>query len=173
MLTGTLSSPVVEVQILNPYNPQETLNDKLTIVDVNARDAAGQVSQIEIQLLAFADLSKRMLYARADLCRRQLHSGDPYSALKPAYAIWLFDQTLRDNTRSYAHRYRMRDDQGQDLLDHGGIWIFELNTAAVQQVETEQNRWLKCFNEAETLDDETLLKWMQNPCDEASHEHSI
>ena len=35
MLTGTLSSPVVEVQILNPYNPQETLNDKLSIIDVN------------------------------------------------------------------------------------------------------------------------------------------
>lgn len=52
---------MVEVQILDPYNPQETLKDKLTIVDVKAGDAAGQIFQIEIQLLVFADLSTRML----------------------------------------------------------------------------------------------------------------
>jgi hypothetical protein len=55
---------VVEVQILDPYNPQETLKDKLTIVDVKARDAAGPIFQIEIQLLVFAELSTRMLYVR-------------------------------------------------------------------------------------------------------------
>ncbi|UHD16870.1 PD-(D/E)XK nuclease family transposase [Thiocapsa bogorovii] len=49
ILTETLPGPVVEVQILDPYHPQETLDDKLTIVDVNARDAAGQVFKIEIQ----------------------------------------------------------------------------------------------------------------------------
>ncbi|NCC23501.1 MAG: Rpn family recombination-promoting nuclease/putative transposase, partial [Alphaproteobacteria bacterium] len=163
MLTDTLPTPVVEVQILNPYNPQETLNDKLTIVDVKARDAAGQLFQIEIQLLVFADLSARILYGWADLYRRQLHSGEPYSVLKPTYAIWLLDQTLRHDTPTYAHRYRMRDDRGADLLEHGGIWIFELNKAAVQQVETEQERWLKFFNEGETLDDEKLPEWMQTP----------
>jgi predicted transposase/invertase (TIGR01784 family) len=163
MLTETLPGPVVEVQILNPYNPQETLNDKLTIVDVKARDAAGQVFQIEIQLLIHTNLRARMLYGWADLYRRQLQSGDPYSVLKPTYAIWLLDQILRDDTPAYAHRYRMRDDQGQDLVDHGGIWIYELNKFAVQQVETEQERWLKFFNEGETLDDEKLPDWMQTP----------
>ncbi len=62
-----------------------------------------------------------------------------------------------------SHRYRMRDDRGQALIDHGGIWIFELNKAAIQQVETEQERWLKFFNEAEHLDDEKLSNWMQTP----------
>ncbi|SDW35685.1 Rpn family recombination-promoting nuclease/putative transposase [Thiocapsa roseopersicina] len=163
MLTETLPSPVVEVQILDPYNPQETLKDKLTIVDVKARDAAGRVFQVEIQLSVYADLTARMLYGWADLYRRQLRRGQDYSILKPTYAIWLLDQTLRDDTSDYAHRYRMRDDRGQDLLDHGGIWIFELNKFAVQQVETEQQRWLKFFNEAERLDDKKLPDWMQTP----------
>jgi hypothetical protein len=57
MLTETLPSPVVEVQVLDPYNPQETLKDKLTIVDVKARDAAGRVFQVEIQLSVYADLT--------------------------------------------------------------------------------------------------------------------
>ena len=101
--------------------------------------------------------------AQANLYRRQLHSGASYSAIKPTYALWLLDQTLRADTPAYAHRYRMRDEQGQDLLDHGGIWIFELNKFAVQQVETEQQRWLKFFNEGEHLDDEKLPEWMQTP----------
>ncbi|MFB1486471.1 MULTISPECIES: PD-(D/E)XK nuclease family transposase [unclassified Thiocapsa] len=99
--------------------------------------------------------------AQANLYRRQLHSGAPYSAIKPTYAIWLLDQTLRDDTPDDAHGYRMRDDQGQDLPDHGGILIFELNTFAVQQVDTEQERWLKFVNEGETLDDEKLPERMQ------------
>ncbi|MFB1490887.1 MULTISPECIES: PD-(D/E)XK nuclease family transposase [unclassified Thiocapsa] len=110
-----------------------------------------------------ADLTARMLYGWADLYRRQLRRGQDYNILKPTYAIWLLDQTLRDDTPDYAHRYRMRDDRGQALIDHGGIWIFELNKAAIQQVETEQERWLKFFNEAETLDDEKLPNWMQTP----------
>jgi predicted transposase/invertase (TIGR01784 family) len=163
MLAAELPSPVIEVRILNPYNPRESLGDKLTIVDVKARDAAGHVFQIEIQLLVFPDLTARILYGWADLYRRQLRRGHAYRTLKPAYAIWMLDQTLRHDTPAYAHRYRMRDDQGQDLLDHGGIRIFELNKFAVQQVETAQERWLKFFNEAESLDDARLPDWMQTP----------
>jgi predicted transposase/invertase (TIGR01784 family) len=91
---------------------------------VKARDAAGRVFQVEIQLSVCADLTARMLYGWADLYRRQLRRGQDYSILKPTYAIWLLDQTLRDDTPDYAHRYRMRDDRGQALIDHGGIWIF-------------------------------------------------
>jgi predicted transposase/invertase (TIGR01784 family) len=163
MLAAELPSPVIEVRILNPYNPRETLGDKLTIVDVKARDATGHVFQIEIQLLVFPDLTARILYGWADLYRRQLRRGQAYRTLKPAYAIWMLDQTLRHDTPAYAHRYRMRDDQGQDLLDHGGIRIFELNKFAVQPVKTEQERWLKFFNEAESLDDARLPDWMQTP----------
>ena len=163
MLAEALSRPVVEVRILDPYNPRESLDDKLTILDVKARDAAGQVFQIEIQLLVYAELSARILYGWADLYRRQLRRGQTYDSLKPAYAIWLLDQTLRPDTPAYAHRYRMRDDQGAALLDHGGIWLFELNKAAVQRVETERERWLKFFTEAESLDAANLPEWMQTP----------
>ncbi|RKT45915.1 PD-(D/E)XK nuclease-like transposase [Thiocapsa rosea] len=38
LLAEDLEAPVAEVDILNPYNERETLDDKLTIVDVKARD---------------------------------------------------------------------------------------------------------------------------------------
>ena len=47
------------------------------------------------------------------------------------------------------------------ILDHGGIWLLELSKFAAEAVETEQQRWLKFFNEAERLDDDGLPAWMQ------------
>ena len=42
--------PITSVQILNPYNDKEFQTDKLTVVDVKARDKGGKTYQIEIQL---------------------------------------------------------------------------------------------------------------------------
>jgi len=53
-LGDALPAPVVEAEILNPYNEREFLDDKLSIVDVKARDAQGRLFQVEIQLLEAA-----------------------------------------------------------------------------------------------------------------------
>jgi len=109
------------VEILNPYNEREFLDDKLSIVDVKARDALGRLYQVEIRILVHADLPARMLYAWADLYSQQLHSGQDYRELRPTYALWLLgDYLLRDDP-AYAHRYRLRDERGRTLLEHGGI----------------------------------------------------
>ena len=39
----TPQSPIVSVEILNPYNEKETISDKLSIVDVKARDYQGRL----------------------------------------------------------------------------------------------------------------------------------
>lgn len=48
ILAGEFTAPIIEVEILNPYNEREFLNDKLSIVDVKARDRTGRLYQIEI-----------------------------------------------------------------------------------------------------------------------------
>ena len=54
----------------------------------------------------------------------------------------------------------MRDEQGQTLTPHGGIWLLELKKFNANQVETEDQRWLKFFKDGERLNDETLPDWM-------------
>jgi len=71
-LGDALPAPVVEAEILNPYNEREFLDDKLSIVDVKARDAQGRVFQVEIQLLVLPDLPARILYGWANLYRSQM-----------------------------------------------------------------------------------------------------
>ena len=161
VLGAALPAPIRHADILNPYNEREFLDDKLSIVDVKARDEQGRLYQVEIQLLSHPDLPARILYTWADLYSAQLRSGQDYGALRPTYAIWLLAEDLLRDDSAYSHIYRLRDEGGRLLLDHGGIWLLELNKFAAERVETEQQRWLKFFTEGQRLDDTHLPNWMQ------------
>jgi predicted transposase/invertase (TIGR01784 family) len=161
VLGAALPGPLRQVEILNPYNEREFLDDKLSIVDVKARDDQGRLYQVEIQLLNHPNLPERIVYTWADLYSAQLSSGQDYAALRPTYAIWLLAEDLLRDDPAYAHVYRLRDESGRLLFDHGGIWLLELNKFVAEQVETEQQRWLKFFKEGERLDETHLPDWMQ------------
>jgi flagellar biosynthesis GTPase FlhF len=81
--------------------------------------------------------------------------------LQPTYAIWLLGQTLRPGIAEAIHCFRLRDDQGRSLLEHGGIWLLELSKCRIERVETERDRWLKFFIEGDRLDADHLPAWMQ------------
>ncbi len=161
ILGQDLPAPVVEVVLLNPYNEREFLGDKLSVVDVKARDEAGRIYQVEIQLLVLPDLPARILYGWKDLYSAQLASGQDYGDLKPTYAIWLLGETLLADRPGYAHRFRLRDEGGRELVEHGEICLLELTKFGADEVHTEEQRWLKFFNEGERLDAGRLPDWMQ------------
>ena len=52
ILASELIAPIATVDILNPYNDREFLDDKLSIVDVKAKDDKDQVYQVESSLPA-------------------------------------------------------------------------------------------------------------------------
>ncbi|WP_295434681.1 Rpn family recombination-promoting nuclease/putative transposase [uncultured Thiodictyon sp.] len=161
ILGPALPRPITWVEILNPYNEREFLTDKLSIVDVKARDDQGRLYQVEIQLLTYQDLPARILYTWNDIYNKQLQSGQDYRLLKPTYAIWLLGEDLLPDDPRYTHRYRLRDDQGLGFIDHGGIYLLELNKFTADQVETEEQRWLKFFKDGEHLDADRPPDWMQ------------
>ena len=159
-LAQDLAEPLVWVDILNPYNDKEFLSDKLSIVDVKARDSHDRLYQIEIQLTSYAHLPSRIIYNWADIYSQQLKSGQEYHELRPTYSIWLLAENLLVDDNAYVHHYKMRDEQGQTLTPHGGIWLLELKKFNAIQVETEDQRWLKFFKDGERLNDEALPDWM-------------
>jgi len=83
--------------------------------------------------------------------------------LRPTYAIWLLAENLLPNDQRYAHHYKFRDDQGESFVQHGGIYLLELTKFHAQQIENEQQRWLKFFKEGEALNDNALPDWMNIP----------
>ena len=62
VLVDDLTAPITEAEILNPCNGKEFLVDKLSVVDVKAKDSEGRFYQIEIQLLTYRHLPERMVY---------------------------------------------------------------------------------------------------------------
>ncbi len=121
--------------------------------------------------MTYAGLLARILYTWNDLYNHQLQSGQDYATLKPAFSIWLLGEDLLPGDAYYTHRYRLRDERGQCLLNHGGIYLLELNKFATEQVVTEEQRWLKFFKDGERLDSDHLPAWMQTP--EMRHAMSI
>jgi len=160
MLAEDLAAPIAEVDILNPYNDKEFLDDKLSVVDVKAKDQSGRLYQVEIQLLAYKQLPPRIVYTWCDIYSQQLQSGKDYGLLRPVYAVWLLAENLLQDEPGYAHEYKLRDRQGRVLAEHGGIHVLELKKFAVERVETERQRWLKFFKDGGQLDDATLPNWM-------------
>ena len=161
VLHTELTQPITDVDILNPYNEKEFIDDKLSIVDVKVRDRAHQLYQIEIQLSLHGDLPQRMLYMWADLYSKQIQRGDEYQKLKPTYSIWLLEPTMIKDDQDYAHCFRMQNSQGQPLIPHGGIYLLELAKFRQSSIDTELSRWLQFFKEGKHLDDAHLPKWMQ------------
>ncbi len=159
-LAQDLAEPLVWVDILNPYNDKEFLSDKLSIVDVKARDSQDRLYQIEIQLTSYAHLPARIIYNWADIYSQQLKSGQEYRELRPTYSNWLLAENLLVDDNTYIHHYKMRDEKGQTLTPHGGIWLLELKKFNAIHVETEDQRWLKFFKDGERLNDEALPDWM-------------
>jgi len=160
ILAADLAAPIAEVEILNPYNDKEFLDDKLSVVDVKAKDSAGQLYQIEIQLLAYRHLPARMIYTWCDIISQQLQSGQDYSLLKPVYSIWLLAENLLAGEDGYAHEYTLCDRLGRNLGNLGGIHLLELKKFTVERIETESQRWLKFFKEGDKLDDASMPDWM-------------
>jgi predicted transposase/invertase (TIGR01784 family) len=160
VLDQDLAAPIDSVEILNPYNEKEVLDGKLSIVDVKARDSQGTFYQIEIQLSNYAHLTERILYTWADIYSNQLQSGEQYHQLRPTYSIWLLAHNLIKGDNDYIHTFKIRDNKGRCLNQHCGIWLLELGKFNAQQIETEQQRWLRFFKDGDHLNDEGLPNWM-------------
>lgn len=100
---------VAEVEILNPFNPQETASDKLSIVDIKARDQRGRFFNVEMQMAAVANLRRRLLFYWARIYQQQLASGEDYDLLRPTYTICFINDKLFPEASPYHLEFRLTE----------------------------------------------------------------
>ena len=66
MLDAVLQLPagqrIVHLDILNPFNDKEALDDKLSILDIKARDQLGRHYNVEMQMVSSRLYPQRVLY---------------------------------------------------------------------------------------------------------------
>jgi predicted transposase/invertase (TIGR01784 family) len=149
----------VDLELLNPFNDKDHLDDKLSILDVKARDQSGRRFNVEMQLLASRYFRQRVPYYWARLHQGQLQEGQDYRGLRPTLSICLLNTPLFPEVPAYHLVFELRErDLGllftQDLQVH----ILELAkfTKAAGELAGPLDVWLYFLRHGERLDTEAL-----------------
>src|SRR5437870_4001372 len=147
------------VEILNPFNDKDALDDKLSILDIKARDQSGRQFNVEMQLLCYGAFRQRALYYWARLHQGQLQEGMDYQALRPTIAICILDSPLFHELPLYHLVFELRERQhGLLFTDQLAVHILELPkfTKTAAELVTPLDRWLYFLRHGDQLDANSL-----------------
>lgn len=100
---------VLEVTLLNPYNPKNFKTDKLSILDIKATNQDGKRFNIEIQISDEADYDKRALYYWAKIYTEQLKVAEDYSKLSKAIGIHILNFTSIPEVKKYHNVFHITE----------------------------------------------------------------
>ena len=167
LLESVLGFALSVVEILNPFNEKETDNDKLSVLDVKAKDAAGRWFGVEMQMVAHAALVDRLLYYWARLYAGQLVEGEGFAKLRPAHAICFVNSRLFRRRPDVAlNRFAAVDlATGETLSDHFSLHVVELPKfrRGADEVGTPFEGWCYYFQHGATLDPERMPAALDRP----------
>jgi predicted transposase/invertase (TIGR01784 family) len=96
------------VEILNPYQLPIVLGAKSTILDVKAKDKAGNEYIVEMQVTEKIGFAKRVVYYSAKSYAKQLDGGENYYQLKPTIFIGILNFEFLE-TKNYLSRHLILD----------------------------------------------------------------
>ena len=167
LLGAVLGFAVSAVEIVNPFNDKDAADDKLSVLDVKARDEQGRWFNVEMQMCPHAALAPRLLYYWAKLYAGQMAEGKDFATLRPAYSVcFVNSQLFRRRPDVYHNRFRALDDAtGELLTEQFNMDIVELPKflKGVTDVRTQLERWCYYFKYGETLDAEALPPTLDEP----------
>lgn len=158
--------PIVEVEYLNPINEQAFEDDKLSILDILARDHFGRRFNIEVQRTSQGWLPERLTYYAATQLVEQIGEGDHYQNLRPSIGICLLKGRLFPDD-PYHHQFRLRTVGNVELTDRLEIHTLELPKYQVPSdnvvLTDPQDEWMEFFCGAQGRTVETLRKRLASP----------
>ncbi len=145
-LINSIVSPEDQVQdltLMNPYNYQNYIDDKLSILDIKAQSLSGEVFNIEMQLKDDEHYAKRALYYWANLYTGQLTKGNNYRTLNKSIGIHILNFTCLHDTKRYHNVFHLKEKETNlHYFKDIEIHIIELNKFS-DQVEENLNILLK------------------------------
>ena len=129
------SSPIVEVDILNPFIDKEFGEDKLAILDIKARDLDGRWLNVEMQTTAPAAMRERLVYYAGCLFVDQLTEGGRYSELCPVISICISSVVMFPQASAGHLRFVLSDINHRiELTQH-----FQVHTVELPKYNFEQD----------------------------------
>jgi predicted transposase/invertase (TIGR01784 family) len=119
---------IAALEISNPFSDKDALDDKLSILDIKARDQSGRQYNIEMQMLAPQVYPRRVLYYWSVLYSQQLKEGDDYALLKPTISISFVNSVLFPQVADYHLAFQPRCSGHPELIfsEHMSVHLVEL-----------------------------------------------
>ena len=155
--------PIVDVVILNPFNEKEFKGDKLSVVDVKARDSSGRWFVIEMQTTLPLGLRNRLVYYTSGLYYGQLREGDGYGDLRPAISICFLTETIFREVSAGHLRFVLYDQAhavafGDQLQLHVvELPKYNFEDESIGQAE-KLEQWVFFLDRADAYDAESLQR---------------
>lgn len=143
---------IVDIVLLNPYNEKEYREDKLSVLDIKARDERGQYYNVEMQITDEVHYNQRALYYWSKLYTSQLKAGGIYQNLKKTISINVLNFNYFDNEDGYHHVFHLLHTKShkryfEDLELH--FIELERFERELFPVKTALDRWLKFLTKAQ------------------------
>ena len=166
---------IVDITLLNPFNEKEYDIDKLSILDIKAKDSSGAFFTIEMQLALHEELTKRWVYYACKQVSSQLEEGDDYGELCPVYSICIVDDSLWEDSEKLHHRFELADiDSGRVLTNTIEIHTLELGKYNRKESDllnaTPLECWLYWMVHAQEYESNELLSlFPENAFQQATH----
>ena len=157
---------VATVQLLNPFSEKDALDDKLSILDIKARDQQGRQFNVEMQMVGRHSLPSRVLYYWSKLYAEQLHEGDDYEELCPTITICLLNDELLPGATDHHLRFQLVDREHDIVLtDQIDIHLIELPKfrRRLDELGEPLDQWLYFLRHARDLDPDALPSPLNRP----------
>ena len=165
---------VEDVTLLNPYNPKNFREDKLSILDIKAQGKDGKRFNIEIQITDEADYDKRALYYWAKLYTEQLKGGEDYANLSKAIGIHILNFTSILDTEKYHNVFHICEkDSGVKFFKDLELHTIELNkfvkgtqeelNELVAKIKTSLDVWAAFLTRHDLLNKDNLPAPLNTP----------
>ncbi|MFZ5950614.1 MAG: Rpn family recombination-promoting nuclease/putative transposase [Candidatus Rifleibacteriota bacterium] len=142
-LKGT--KQIEELEILNPFNIPEFRRDKLSIIDVRAKDRAGNRFCIEVQMRRNEELIKRIIYYSSVSYARQLAKSGSYADLNKTICLWIMGETIVEEPDIYnkfmiSHVDTLRP--LTDLIEYHFVELSKFDGKKPASLRTRFEKWL-------------------------------
>ena len=164
---------VEDLTLLNPYNPQNFVHDKLSILDIKAKGADGHLFNIEIQLADESNYEHRALYYWGKVYTEQLKSGQNYSKLQKTIGIHILNFVTVPESEDYHNIFHIVEKKkGLRFFKNFEIHTIELKKFSddreedlnelVKKIKSSIDMWMAFLTRNDLLDQSKLPKSLSN-----------
>lgn len=141
----------------NPFNYQEFIDDKLSVLDIEVEDENKKLFNVEVQSTGDTGFRNRALYYWAKLYASQLKSGSEYDVMLPTIGINILNFTLLTELPAYHNFFMITEGKEREyaLTDHLIIHFLELPKIRDKEMSSKMAGWL-LYLKAEGQDREMM-----------------